>query len=74
MDILGLSTIDINCLKGAMLINQNDAEYMCSGIGFALDTHEIMIDLKDSSGRLYATLPFNAIKDWSIQFNTTPVF
>ena len=74
MDILGLSTIDINCLKGAILINTHDVQFMCSGIGFSLDTHEIMIDLKDSDGRYYATIPFDSIKDWSIQFNTTQVY
>jgi hypothetical protein len=74
MEILGLSTIDINCLKGAMLINENDAQYMCSGIGFSLDTHEVMIDLKDISGTYCATLPFNSIKNWSIQFSTTQVY
>jgi len=74
MDILGLSTIDINCLKGAMLINKNDVQYMCSGIGFSLDTHEVMIDLKDSDGIFCASVPFESIKDWSIQFNTTQVY
>jgi hypothetical protein len=74
MKILGLSTIDINCLKGAMLINENDAQYMCSGIGFSLDTHEVMIDLMDSDGMYYGTIPFTAATNWSIQFNTTKIY
>ena len=74
MNILGSSTIDINCLKGAMLISKNYVQYMCSGIGFSLDTHEVMIDLKDSDGIFYASVPFESIKDWSIQFNTTHLY
>lgn len=74
MNIIGFSTIDINCLKNAVLINENDMEFICGGIGFSLDDHSIVIDLLERSGDYYATIPFDLIKDWSIQFNSRTVF
>ena len=74
MEILGLSTIDINCLKHAVFINKNDAEFICGGIGFSLDDHDIVIDLLDRSGSYFGTIPFNELKDWSIQFNSHSPF
>lgn len=71
MHILNCSTIDINCLKGSTLINEHGIAYTCSGIGFSLGTHEIMIDLKESDGRYYGSIAFSSIKDWSIQFNSS---
>lgn len=74
MQILDCSIIDINCFKGSTFINEHGIAYTCSGIGFSLDTHEIMIDLKESDGRYYGSISFSSIKNWSIQFNTTSTF
>lgn len=74
MKLLELSTIDINCLKHAVVINEHGMEFICGGIGFSLESHEIMIDLLDRSMNYYATLRFEAIKDWSIQLNSRTVF
>lgn len=73
MRILDCSIIDINCLKGSTLINEHGIAYTCLGIGFCLDTHEIMIDLKEteSDGEHYDSIYFSLIKDWSIQFNSS---
>ena len=71
MNILSHSSIDINNLIGALLINENNSEFYCIGIKFSLDNHIILIELsQERNGILYASIPFEDINNnsWSIQF------
>ena len=71
MNILQGSSIDINCLIGALLINENGGECYCTGIKFDLETHDIWVNLSgDRDGEHYASIPFENLNknNWSIQF------
>jgi len=68
------STIDINVLKGALIINEHGAEFRCSGLGLNLSESnlEVVVQMQeyDGEGELMegtVSLPFNNLKDWTIQ-------
>jgi hypothetical protein len=45
--------------------------YVCTGVGFSLDDHQIMIDLADAETmHEHSSISFDSIKDWSIQFSS----
>lgn len=72
MKILNCSTVDINCLKGALLINEKDHEFYCVGIGFSLDDGKIYLDLieadtKESAG----SVDYEDVSKWSIQLGSS---
>lgn len=65
------SLLDINCLKGALLTNENGYSFYCGGIGFSLDDKNIWIDLLDSDTlEHHSSVQFNNLTNWSIQFNS----
>tara|TARA_R100001443_G_scaffold44539_1_gene57512 strand:- start:1704 stop:1958 length:255 start_codon:yes stop_codon:yes gene_type:complete len=73
------STVDINVLKGALIINEHGAEFRCSGIGLNITQEmlaesnlEVVIQMQeyDGEGELMegtVSVPFNNLKDWTIQ-------
>jgi hypothetical protein len=69
MNIIPTSSIDINNLIGALLINENGHEFYCTKIKFSLDCHDIWLDLSEERGGPYfASLSFSNLDNWSIQF------
>lgn len=71
MKILPCSTVHIQSLLNAILVNENNVSYVCTGVGFSLDDHQIMIDLADAGTmREHSSISFDSIKDWSIQFSS----
>lgn len=72
MKLLNCSTVDINCLKGAVLINENKAEFFCTGIGFCLDDGKIYLDLMDPETKENAgSVCYEAVENWSIQLGSS---
>lgn len=71
MKILPGSTVHITSLFNAILVNENNVSYVCIGVGFSLDDHQIMINLTDAETmREHSSVSFDSIKDWSIQFSS----
>ena len=73
------STVDINVLKGALIINEHGAEFRCSGIGLNITQEmlaesnlEVVIQMQeyDGEGELMdgtVEIPLNSLKDWTFQ-------
>lgn len=71
MKLIPCSTIDINCLKDALLINENGEEFYCGGIGLGLDDMQIWIDLIDpETDEFECALPIEQLKNWSVQLHS----
>lgn len=71
MRLLPCSFVDINCLKGALLINKNGAEFLCGGIGISLEDMTIWVDLMDAETREHhSSVSIDRIEDWTVQFNS----
>ena len=71
MKLIPCSAIDINCLKGALLINENGAEFYCHGIGICLEDFSIWIDLASAeTGKHHSSIPIERLSNWSVQFNS----
>lgn len=72
MKVLPCSLVDINCLRYALLINENGQEYLCTGIGLTLDDYEVWVDLADAETKQHhSSIPFERLKNWSVQFNSS---
>ena len=69
MKLLDCSHVDINVLKGALIVSPHGAQYTITGVSLSLDDlspwiHIIDPDIKDSE----TAIPFDStIKDWSVQ-------
>ena len=69
MDILPCSSIPLDCLKNALLINEHDAGFRIKSFSFDLKTTEIMVNLIGVEDSEYSVfIPFSSLSDWSIQF------
>ena len=62
MEILPCSSISLDCLKNALLINEHGAEFRIKSFSFDLKTTEILVDFQSSE-----SLPFNSLSNFSIQ-------
>lgn len=68
MQILHNSTLDVNALYGALIINPNGGEFWISGIGIDLGAHEIHVQICEATtGAPWGALNWSALKDWRIQ-------
>ena len=63
MKFSGCQSFDINWLKGQLITNEHGAEFFIKDVQVDITNHEIVLQLDDGSG-----VPWNSIKDWSIQF------
>lgn len=71
MHVLPCSSIDVTCLIGSLLINENGGEFYCTGIKLSLSDHNIWIELsEEKNGEHFASVPFENLDkhNWSIQF------
>lgn len=65
------TSLDINAIKGALVTNTHGAEFYIVGISVDLESHEIMIWMREPSDE-DDTKPatfgvyWNSIKDWDI--------
>jgi len=65
------SSIDLNSLKNALLINEHGAEFLINGFDFDLQSHEILVRISSAENLAdCGSLPFNSLSAWSIQINS----
>ena len=65
------SSIDLNSLKNALLINEHGAEFLINGFDFNLQSHEILVRISSAENLAdFGALPFNSLSTWSIQINS----
>ena len=68
MDILPCSSIPLDCLKNALLINENNAGFRIKSFSFDLKTTEIMVNLiGDEDPEYLVFISFSSLSNWSIQ-------
>ena len=70
MKILPSSSIDLNCLKQALLTNENGAEFRIISFSFDLDSSDILVDLIDTESHHYGACSFSSLSNWSIQLSS----
>ena len=74
MKFITYSTVSTSVLKGALITNEHGAEFRCSGLGLNLSESnlEVVVQMQeyDGEGELMegtVSVPFNNLKDWTIQ-------
>ena len=64
------SSIDLNSLKNALLINEHGAEFLINGFDFDLQNHQILVRILSAENLAdFGSVPFNSLSNWSIQIN-----
>lgn len=71
MDLIEPSSVPIQSLIGALVINPNGVEYFITDVRLELGNFKIVVELEDPSDDLYsATVKFEDLSDWKIQLGT----
>ena len=67
MKLSATQSFDINCLKGALLINENGAEFFITSVQFKILGDQVLpkiyVELNDGS-----SVDWESIQNWHIQF------
>ena len=68
MILLPCSSIDIECLKGALLINENGADFYCGGVQLSIPDLEVWIVLLDvETKESVGSVLLSNIENWEVQ-------
>ena len=70
MRILPGSTVDINCLKGALLVSEHGSEYRCNNVSFELSTCRVLLEVTPADEpENFCLVHLEDLDDWSIQLS-----
>ncbi len=72
MKLDDIQSLPISVLKGALVTNPNDAEFLITCVSVDILRHEVQIELKDLAVPEFdrkVTVEWSTLKDWSIQLH-----